>query len=92
MTSAIMSITKKVVQKMLSTDFLMSATSAQSTVGGTTDARGSFLTKEMDSKYTVKTGLSFRHLLRHKNSASTSVVSALQNVCLSVKMTLRLYF
>jgi hypothetical protein len=40
--------------------------------------------------YTVKTGVLFRHTLRHKNSASASVVSTLKSVCLSVKTTLRL--
>jgi hypothetical protein len=48
MTSAIMSIAKKVVQKMFSTDFFMFAISAQSTVGGTIYARSSFSTKEKD--------------------------------------------
>jgi hypothetical protein len=38
--------------------------------------------------YTVKTGVSFRHSLRHRNSASASVVSTLKSVCLSVKTTL----
>jgi hypothetical protein len=38
--------------------------------------------------YTVKTGVSFRHLLRHRNSASTSVVSTLKSVFLRVKTTL----
>jgi hypothetical protein len=40
------------------------------------------------SNYTVKTGVSFRHSLRHRNSASASVVSTLKSVCLSVKTTL----
>jgi hypothetical protein len=30
---------------------------------------------------TVKTGMSFRHLLRHRNSAAASVVSTLKSVC-----------
>jgi hypothetical protein len=38
--------------------------------------------------YTVKTGVSFRHSLRHRNSASESVVSTLKSVCLSEKTTL----
>jgi hypothetical protein len=33
-----------------------------------------------------------QHLLRHRNSASTSVVSKLKSVCLSVKTTLRLFY
>jgi hypothetical protein len=37
---------------------------------------------------TVKTEVSFRHLLRHRNSASTSVISTPKNVCLRVKTTL----
>jgi hypothetical protein len=41
---------------------------------------------------TVKTGVSFRHLLRQTNSASASVVSTLKSVCLSVKTTLRLSY
>jgi hypothetical protein len=36
----------------------------------------------------VKTGVSFRHSLRHRNSASASVVSTLKSVCLSGKPTL----
>jgi hypothetical protein len=42
--------------------------------------------------YTVKTGVSFRHSLRHRNSASASVFSTLKSVCLSVKTTLRLSY
>jgi hypothetical protein len=38
--------------------------------------------------YTVKTGVSFRHLLRHRYSASASVISTLKSVCLKVKTTL----
>jgi hypothetical protein len=38
--------------------------------------------------HTVKIGVSFRHSLRHRNSASTSVVSTLKSVCLSGKTTL----
>jgi hypothetical protein len=38
--------------------------------------------------FTVKTGVSFRHSLRHRNSASASVVSTLKSVCLSGKTTL----
>jgi hypothetical protein len=38
--------------------------------------------------YTVKTEVSFRYSLRHRNSASASVVSTLKSVCLSVKTTL----
>jgi hypothetical protein len=41
---------------------------------------------------TVKTGVLFRHLLQHRNSASASVVSTLKSVYLSVKMTLRLSY
>jgi hypothetical protein len=37
---------------------------------------------------TVKTGVSFRHSLRHRNSASASVVLTLKCVCLSGKTTL----
>jgi hypothetical protein len=37
---------------------------------------------------TFKTGVSFRHLLRHRNSALASVVSTLKSVCLSVRTTL----
>jgi hypothetical protein len=37
---------------------------------------------------TVKTGVSFRHSLRHRNSASASVVSTPKFVCLSGKTTL----
>jgi hypothetical protein len=49
--------------------------------------------KDVDKRpYTVKTGVSFRHLLRHRNSASASVVSTLKSVCLSVKKTLRLSY
>jgi hypothetical protein len=36
---------------------------------------------------TVKTGVFFRRLLRHINSASKSVVAALKSVCISVKTT-----
>jgi hypothetical protein len=39
--------------------------------------------------HTVKTGVSFRHSLRHRNSASASVVSTLKSVCLSGKTTLK---
>jgi hypothetical protein len=53
----------------------------------------------MLSLYTVKTGVSFRHLFRHRNSASASFVSTLKSVCLriktaflSVKMTIRLSY
>jgi hypothetical protein len=42
----------------------------------------------ISSHYTVKTGVSFRHLLRHRNSASASVISTLKSVCLRVKTTL----
>jgi hypothetical protein len=38
--------------------------------------------------YTVKTGVSSRHSLRHRNSASASVVSTLKSVCLSGKTKL----
>jgi hypothetical protein len=38
--------------------------------------------------YTVKTGVSLQQLLRHRNSASASVISALTSVCLRVKTTL----
>jgi hypothetical protein len=41
--------------------------------------------------YTVKTEVSFRHLLRHRNSAWKSVISTLNSVCLSVKTTLLSY-
>jgi hypothetical protein len=41
-----------------------------------------------DSCYTVKTGVSFRHSLRHRNSASASVVSTLKSVCLGGKQYL----
>jgi hypothetical protein len=36
----------------------------------------------------VKTGVSFQHLLRHRNIASASVISTLKSVCLRVKTTL----
>jgi hypothetical protein len=36
---------------------------------------------------TVKTGVSFRHLLRHRNSASASVISTFQSVCLRLETT-----
>jgi hypothetical protein len=49
--------------------------------------------------FTVKTRVSFRHSLRHRNSASASVVSTLKSVflrekttLLSVKTTLRLSY
>jgi hypothetical protein len=38
--------------------------------------------------YTVKTGVSFRHSLRHRNSTSASFFSILKSVCLSGKTTL----
>jgi hypothetical protein len=38
--------------------------------------------------YTVTTGVSFWHLLRHRNSTSTSVILTLKSVCLRVKTTL----
>jgi hypothetical protein len=38
-------------------------------------------------RHTVKTEVSFRHLLRRRSSASTSVVSTLKSVCLRVKTT-----
>jgi hypothetical protein len=38
--------------------------------------------------YKIKTGVSFQHLLRHRNSASESVISTLKSVYLSVKTTL----
>jgi hypothetical protein len=41
---------------------------------------------------TVKTAVSFRHLLRHRNSASASVISSHKSVCLRVKTTLRLSY
>jgi hypothetical protein len=41
---------------------------------------------------TVKSGVSFRHLLRHRNSASAIVVSTLKSICLSVETTLRLSY
>jgi hypothetical protein len=40
------------------------------------------------TQYTVKTGVSFRHLLLHRNIASTSVISTLKSVCFKVKTTL----
>jgi hypothetical protein len=42
----------------------------------------------INTTYTVKTGVSFRHSLRHRKSASASVVSTLKSVCLRVKTTL----
>jgi hypothetical protein len=47
-----------------------------------------FILASCSRLYTVKTGVSFRHLLRHRNSASTSVFSTLKSVCLRVKTTL----
>jgi hypothetical protein len=44
--------------------------------------------KNVSRARTVKTAVSFRHSLRHRNSASASVVSTLKSVCLSVKTTL----
>jgi hypothetical protein len=41
---------------------------------------------------TVKTGVSFRHSLRHRNSASASVVLSVKTTLLSVKKTLRLSY
>jgi hypothetical protein len=38
--------------------------------------------------FTLKTGVSLRHLLRLRNSASTTVISTLKSVCLRVKTTL----
>jgi hypothetical protein len=35
--------------------------------------------------YTIKTGVSFRHLLRHRNSVLASVISTLNGVCSRVK-------
>jgi hypothetical protein len=53
----------------------------------------------LNFQVTVKTGVSFRHLLRHRNSASSSVILTLKSVCLrlettllSVKTTLRLSY
>jgi hypothetical protein len=37
---------------------------------------------------TVKTGVSFQHLLRHRNSASPSVISTLKSVISTLKTTL----
>jgi hypothetical protein len=42
----------------------------------------------LQTNFTVKTGVSFRNSLRHRNSASASVVSTLKSVCLSRKTTL----
>jgi hypothetical protein len=42
--------------------------------------------------YTVKTGVLFQHLLRHRNSALASVISTLKSGFLSVKTTLRLSY
>jgi hypothetical protein len=42
--------------------------------------------------YTVKTGVLFRHLLRHRSSAWASVILTLKSVYLSVKTTLRLSY
>jgi hypothetical protein len=39
--------------------------------------------------HTVKSGVLFRLLLRHRNSASARVASILKSVCLNVKKTLR---
>jgi hypothetical protein len=55
------------------------------------DLYGNFHLKQLNMvqlTYTVKTGVLFRHLLRHRNSASESVISTLNGVCLSVKTTL----
>jgi hypothetical protein len=55
--------------------------------------------KSFSQVYTVKTRVSFRHSLRHRNGASASVVSTLKSVflrekttLLSVKTTLRLSY
>jgi hypothetical protein len=42
--------------------------------------------------YTVKTAVSFRHSLRHRNSTSASVVSSVKTTLLSVKTTLQLSY
>jgi hypothetical protein len=49
---------------------------------------GSVLSPTLYNVFTVKTGVSFRHLLRHRNSASKSVISTLKSVYLRVKKTL----
>jgi hypothetical protein len=48
--------------------------------------------KRWSQMFTVKTGVSFRHSLRHRNSASASVVSSVKTTLLSVKTTLRLSY
>jgi hypothetical protein len=42
--------------------------------------------------HTVKSGVSFRHSLRHRNSASASVVSSVKTTLLSLKTTLGLSY
>jgi hypothetical protein len=46
----------------------------------------------LKNQYTVKTRVSFRHLLRHRNSSSANVVLTLKSVCLSVKTTICLSY
>jgi hypothetical protein len=47
-----------------------------------------FVWQQLFFASTVKTGVLFRHLLRHRNSASASVISTFKSVCLRVKTTL----
>jgi hypothetical protein len=49
-------------------------------------------TEDEHQEHTVKTRVSFRPLLQHRNSAWASLISTLKNVCLSVKTTLRLSY